>query len=232
VRFGWHVESPWAATLPVFGSPLEPTGFRLRVGPFPVAFGCVLGELDETGRVGPVRESELIAFPIGPGECPDQTPVCPEGFATASGGLCVFTTRDSASSAQDPMGSSEVCDSLPGPRSLWSYLPMSDASVLSSPSLRVRAEVHAEDAQSEACKHDTEIVAMAYFIGDQAERIEVRWIVLNEKTSTSVSYTDPEIRVVEVVLETDFPWSVSPDVCCERTFQTTWTVTVEQCEGW
>ena len=232
VLFGWYETDGGLWRLPVaaFTNPIGPTGFRMQVGPVAVAFECVLGG-QELGLFGPLHFDELISFPILDRACTDDTKVCPEGFASMNEGECRLTAPSTLITMQDPRGSPTVCPGLPSVPSVESFLPVSDPLILQSGSFVARATIEAKNIDDDACLASAEVIADINFLDEQQGRLANTLLTFNDPTEVAVSVVRPLLRSTSL-FPANVPWSSSPDVCCERTFQTIWEVSVGQCEGW
>jgi hypothetical protein len=104
---------------------------------------------------------------------------------------------------------------------------------LSSPSMVVKATSEMQNVDDDACLARSEIIANVLYYGGQDEYLGNTLLIFEVPSAKSASWTHPTVRRAQTVFwEPPVAWSSSPDVCCERSFQTTWTVTVPQCEGW
>lgn len=232
VRFGWHQPFPFYETPEsVFVAPPGPIGLRFTIGILGLAVDCVASDSE---LIGPPELSDLISFPIPDAGCTDGTSICPTGFEITGDGRCRFETTSNPIKVQDPSGNG-ACAS-PSAAPVQAFLPVQDESVLSSPSLVVGALVRAAQVVPSMCKDEPVIFATVAYLDAQSGG-ENADPLLNRSPEDTVSASSPSIRstLVDFDIFGGNPlvqWSASPDVCCERTFETTFTATVAPCEGW
>jgi len=201
---------------------------------------CLLGG-EEDGEVVELSDDALFSFEIPRAACDSASRVCPEGFASTNLGNCKFASRsppffveDPAFTEWPPVRDPSLSD-CQGPID-WSgtrksFLP--SEAILESESLAVRATVEVSNVDDEVCVTSGDFIASVDYLDEQEEFLDFDRIVFNVPSGVEFSDNDPLIRSTEVFLY--YPpavWGTGPEVCCERIFQTTWSVNVDQCEGW
>ena len=225
VRFGFAFDTPWNYPISDSLFPASQIGLRFTVGgleDLPLSIDCVPISEDEPGGAPPA--SELLVFPIGAG-CEDESQLCPAGFAASSEDKCVHAAVAPRIVLEDPLGL--ACQA---PSTLRSRAAPSDLRVLESPSLLVKAAVRAANLTMQYCAAGAEVVATIGYRDSDFKVVTDDAIVFALDNEVTVSAIAPGIVETEIAPLT--PWSVSTEVCCVREFQTTFTYSVDQCEGW
>lgn len=241
VVFGWHEPDRWLVPGPPFPQDPGPSSLRIYVTPqgfvpIPVGFECLLGSDTDFGQ-GPLPDEALISFGSIPERaCFDGTRVCPPGFGSADGGVCVFSSKGEPFYTEDPsFDESPSVTSCSGPVdfSLGGDRQVPSEALADSESLMVEATVKVKNADDETCVASTEPTATVSYRDERGRERAFDWVTFNTPTELSVEHSASWLRRTTMWLwSPPVVWSANPDVCCERTFQTTWRATVPQCEDW
>lgn len=227
VRFGWYQDTFWDLPTSSFLEPATPIGLRYRVGSLGIALDCVVSS---DTFLSPPSTVHFISFPIPNRACTNDTRICPSGFVTTDDGRCRLTIDRPSVTVQDPSGSG-ACAS-PWTEMLETFLPFYNGNVLSSPSLVIRASIDAQNVDDAACVSSNQIIATVSYVDRQSLDVANDAVVFTDPSSVSVSAIHPKIGSTQIFPQTNITWSTDPSVCCERTFRTTFTLSVAQCEGW
>ncbi|MEM7437457.1 MAG: hypothetical protein AAF436_20055 [Myxococcota bacterium] len=228
ITFGWYPADDageWEFPFSTFEDPPSPISLRFFVGSIPISLDCVAST--EAGFANPTRD-ELISFAIVDHACANGAPLCPDGFTAFRNGRCGTSVTPPGTTVQDPTGG--ACDSRPTDLDLFTDIPFSDVALLSSPSLEVSATVRSSNVFDEDCVPANDLIAGVGYQGTNGNGISSDGLVFNDSSAVSISFSDPGVRSVWIQLVPELTWTVGDDRCCERTFETTWSASVAQCE--